>query len=194
MKKCENCNKEHDESYGSGRFCSKKCANSRGKRSEETKQKISIGIKTSKKFQDAMKLKIGKKHIISTQSRLKQSNSLKKYYQEKNIKIMETKEFHEWPKRLIYETLFTKRGNACEECGYEYIDEKTKKGPFEIHHIDGDNKNWKKDNLKILCLNCHWKTSNWRGRNNKKTRDSIEKMLKTKLELGQIKNIKYIKK
>lgn len=28
MKVCENinCNKEHDESYGSGRFCSSKCA------------------------------------------------------------------------------------------------------------------------------------------------------------------------
>ena len=24
--KCENCNKEHDGSYGSGRFCCEKCA------------------------------------------------------------------------------------------------------------------------------------------------------------------------
>jgi len=24
--KCERCNKEHDGSYGSGRFCSEKCA------------------------------------------------------------------------------------------------------------------------------------------------------------------------
>jgi hypothetical protein len=28
MKKCENCNKEHDGNYGSGRFCGKKCARS----------------------------------------------------------------------------------------------------------------------------------------------------------------------
>lgn len=26
MKKCENCGNEHNETYGSGRFCSKKCA------------------------------------------------------------------------------------------------------------------------------------------------------------------------
>ena len=28
MKVCENCGKEHDGSYGSGRFCSKECARS----------------------------------------------------------------------------------------------------------------------------------------------------------------------
>lgn len=26
MKKCENCKNEHDGSYGSGRFCTSKCA------------------------------------------------------------------------------------------------------------------------------------------------------------------------
>lgn len=28
MKKCESCNKNHDGSYGSGRFCSAECARS----------------------------------------------------------------------------------------------------------------------------------------------------------------------
>lgn len=37
--KCENCGKEHDGSYGSGRFCSRSCANTR-KLTIETKQKI----------------------------------------------------------------------------------------------------------------------------------------------------------
>lgn len=39
--KCERCNSEHDGSYGSGRFCSVQCANSRGKRSDEFKAKVS---------------------------------------------------------------------------------------------------------------------------------------------------------
>jgi hypothetical protein len=39
--KCERCNKEHDCTYGSGRFCSTSCANSRGPRSKEVKEKIS---------------------------------------------------------------------------------------------------------------------------------------------------------
>ena len=36
---CENCGKEHNGNYGSGRFCSKSCANTRH-HSEETKKKI----------------------------------------------------------------------------------------------------------------------------------------------------------
>lgn len=46
---CENCGKEHDGSYGSGRFCCVSCRVSftnknRGKHSKETKQKISESI------------------------------------------------------------------------------------------------------------------------------------------------------
>ena len=41
---CERCGKEHDGSYGSGRFCSKKCANSRKLNGEQIK-KISFSLK-----------------------------------------------------------------------------------------------------------------------------------------------------
>ena len=40
MKTCERCGKEHNGSYGSGRFCSQSCANTQV-HSEETKRKIS---------------------------------------------------------------------------------------------------------------------------------------------------------
>ena len=40
---CENCGKEIDGSFGSGRFCSRSCANSRS-HSEATKKKISAGV------------------------------------------------------------------------------------------------------------------------------------------------------
>lgn len=46
---CERCNIEHDGSYGSGRFCSLKCANSRGIRTKEFKAKVRLtrmGIST----------------------------------------------------------------------------------------------------------------------------------------------------
>ena len=38
--KCIKCNKEHDSSFGSGKFCSRSCSNSRN-HSEETKKAIS---------------------------------------------------------------------------------------------------------------------------------------------------------
>jgi len=45
--KCEKCGNIHDGSFGSGRFCSLKCANSRGPRTQETKDKISNTVKSS---------------------------------------------------------------------------------------------------------------------------------------------------
>ena len=46
MKICENCNKEHNGSYGKGRFCSKTCA-----KSFSTKEKrLDINIKISQKL------------------------------------------------------------------------------------------------------------------------------------------------
>lgn len=46
MKVCEKCGKEHNGSFGSGKFCSRGCANTRV-HSKETKEKISKGIKSS---------------------------------------------------------------------------------------------------------------------------------------------------
>ncbi len=46
---CKKCKKEHDGSFGSGKYCSRSCANSR-QHSNETKLKIGIGVKTSEKF------------------------------------------------------------------------------------------------------------------------------------------------
>lgn len=52
--KCKNCGKEHDGSYGSGRFCSRACANTR-KLTNETKQKIAKSC-TGKTYIRANKL------------------------------------------------------------------------------------------------------------------------------------------
>jgi uncharacterized membrane protein len=36
--------------------------------------------------------------------------------------------------------------------------------PLEMEHIDGDSKNNVRDNLKLLCPNCHAQTPTWRRR------------------------------
>lgn len=50
---CECCGKEHDGTFGSGRFCSKHCSiafsNTKRKVSEETKRKISNSLSKYKK-------------------------------------------------------------------------------------------------------------------------------------------------
>lgn len=40
--------------------------------------------------------------------------------------------------------------------------------PLELDHINGNKKDNRLENLRILCCNCHAQTSNWRGRKLKK--------------------------
>lgn len=59
--------------------------------------------------------------------------------------------------------LIQERGHKCEDCGLE--EWKTQPIPLELEHCDGNNKNNTKENLKLLCCNCHALTPTWRGRN-----------------------------
>lgn len=59
----------------------------------------------------------------------------------------------------------------CNKCGIsEWLGEKI---TLELEHIDGNNKNNKRENLEAICPNCHSLTSTWRGRNKKQNRDKI---------------------
>jgi len=51
---CERCGKLHNGLFGSGRFCSRSCANKRT-HTLETKRKIGEGVKRSEKYKSAMK-------------------------------------------------------------------------------------------------------------------------------------------
>ena len=59
--------------------------------------------------------------------------------------------------------LLNERGHKCEDCGL--MEWKSQPIPLELEHIDGDNKNNVRENLKLLCCNCHALTPTWRGRN-----------------------------
>jgi len=59
--------------------------------------------------------------------------------------------------------LLQERGHKCEDCGLS--EWKGQPIPIELEHIDGDNKNNTRENLKLLCCNCHALTPTWRGRN-----------------------------
>lgn len=115
-----------------------------------------------------------------------------KYYEKQYKKIMEVLPFEEWPIKLIKRTLFKEADHKCSECSYDYIDPNTNKGPYQIHHIDGDNKNWKKENLKILCLNCHWKTPNFAFKNRKHTKKT--KKLLAEMSTNQVNKTSFHKK
>ena len=54
------------------------------------------------------------------------------------------------------------RGRKCECCGIDtWLNQPIN---LKIHHINGDRKDNRLENLQLLCPNCHSYTENWRGR------------------------------
>lgn len=59
--------------------------------------------------------------------------------------------------------LISERGHVCEQCkGTEWLNVPI---PLELEHVDGNRRNNTRENLKLLCPNCHALTNTWRGRN-----------------------------
>jgi len=58
----------------------------------------------------------------------------------------------------------------CQRCGWGEINQFTKKVPLELEHIDGNFSNNKKENLVVICPNCHALTSTYKGANKKQGR------------------------
>jgi hypothetical protein len=60
-------------------------------------------------------------------------------------------------KRLIHEM-----GHQCQKCQNSMWNNLPI--TLELEHIDGNNRNNSKENLTLLCPNCHSQTSTWRNR------------------------------
>lgn len=69
-------------------------------------------------------------------------------------------------KRVRKNFLIKERDHICELCNNsQWLDELI---VLELHHKDSDNTNNEKDNLQLLCPNCHSLTDGWRGRGTKR--------------------------
>ncbi|MFM8435430.1 MAG: HNH endonuclease [Planctomycetia bacterium] len=62
--------------------------------------------------------------------------------------------------RLIREKIFE---YECSSCGIS--DWNGKAITLQLDHINGDSSDHRKDNLQLLCPNCHSQTETWCGRN-----------------------------
>ncbi len=68
-------------------------------------------------------------------------------------------------KHFIRKFLLEEIGHKCSLCGWCEVNPITKRVPLEIDHIDGNPSNNKKENLRVLCPNCHSLTSTYKALN-----------------------------
>jgi len=77
--------------------------------------------------------------------------------------------------------LIENRGEKCEECGWNEVNQKTGLIPITVDHIDGNYENNRPENLKLLCPNHHSLTPTYgslnrgRGRKERKKRRNFKK-------------------
>ena len=63
--------------------------------------------------------------------------------------------------------LLEKFNEKCQMCGWDKVNLITKKVPLTIHHINGDYKDNRLENLQLLCPNCHSLTPTYGALNKK---------------------------
>lgn len=171
---CEQCGKEHDGSFGSGRFCSRSCSNKwvALHQSDEAK---------------ARKIEKGKGNLTNAGKGWNLTKEQNKHYarmgaaaaasvkrERRRLWLIEVFEGKIDPWDGSYRTLrdclitFGYKERVCEVCGNrEWLGEPI---PLELHHKDGDRKKNELDNLQLLCPNCHSLTDNygWKKHNTRK--------------------------
>ena len=169
MKKCPKCNIDHNMN---GMFCSRKCSNSRTFSPESIEKKRISNLKYWNSLSE------------KEQKAIYADNRSKYDYANQQLRATETKRKQSWDrpyeemsnssvkKRLLHE-----RGHKCEICGVG----ESWQGAYlmvEMDHIDGNNKNNKAENLRLLCPNCHSQTPTFRAKNIK-TNKKIDVILLT---------------
>lgn len=65
--------------------------------------------------------------------------------------------------------LLEKNNYKCEMCGFEGYNRKTGNSILQFHHIDGNSNNNTKENIQVLCPNCHAMTENFMALNKGKS-------------------------
>lgn len=170
--KCENCDNDHNGNYGSGRFCSSKCA--RGFSTKEKRQEINQ--KTSR----ALKGRSFPGHPGYFKVGYDFRRQLKKVFRGRKISrgIIESgkhEDFIKFKDDATVKRKLIKYGYLEEKCYMDGCVVKTewngKKLVLHLDHKNGNKKDRSLENLRLLCPNCHSQTETYCGGNSKKVRE-----------------------
>lgn len=157
---CECCGKQTNVKFGSGRFCSRICANKRV-HSQETKEIISKNVLNSIKWLENspnLKQTIEKENVFF--------NGVKKAIETKKnkyTKFLLSTDFNNLNIDQKKKIILMEQNFKCNLCGI--INWNNKPITLELEHKDGNHYNNLRENLECLCPNCHSQTDTWRGKN-----------------------------
>ena len=170
--KCEQCGKEHDGTFGSGRFCCRSCSN------KYVALHQSPEAKARKVAKGAKNLSLRKSnHVFTEEDRLRGIEPRKEVMKSRRYEWLQRVLSNEQPawggsyqrfrERLIE---FGYKEHKCESCGLSTW--LGKPIPLAVHHIDRDSPDNSLSNIQLLCFNCHALTDNygWRVHNSRKSR------------------------
>lgn len=155
--KCENCGKEHDGTYGSGRFCNTICSHSFSSKTNNEKRRSNI----SKTFKE-------KKYSFQHLSKeIRKSMTIKAHevLKEKREWLYNHGKWEDLPLSYKKRKILEEQNGKCLICGlYSWRGK-----PLVLHldHIDGNKKNYSRENLRYICPNCHSQTDTYCGNKQK---------------------------
>jgi hypothetical protein len=164
MKKCENCGNKHDGLYGSGRFCGQKCArafSSKEKR-QEINEKVSQTLK--RKFADGTLRGSNNGRGFTAEERAR-GNRARVEKRKQNVLALYQTDWNQlvakYGKKVWKHFLVEEQGGKCLKCKADSKDWMGQELVLELDHIDGNKRNDKRKNLRMLCPNCHSQTETY---------------------------------
>lgn len=169
---CENCSVIHNGKYGSGRFCSSKCSRSYSTKinREEINKKVSRTLKNN--YQD-------KEFKIKMQNRKYNTKPAQEKIKDIYLDLLLNGNWNDIPLTIKKKRVLLEQENKCSICSINNWRDK----PITLHfdHIDGNNKNNLRENVRYICPNCHSQTETYCGKKQKLPQYNYLKTTKEKL-------------
>lgn len=186
MYKCIVCGKEFEEWRKKDAiknnpiplYCSRNCSNKRV-HSKETKEKIKYSVN---KYISSHKIE-GHGYTVLTPEQEKRR--LKSFNDTIKNRLL-NKPWEELSEELVKKRLFYEQEGKCNKCGLsEWLG---KPISLELEHKDGNHHNNCKENVELLCPNCHAQTDTYRGKNvnNAGKRYADEKLIEAFMNEGTV--------